>query len=389
MKYRLAFLSVIGSLVTQSAFAAGIPQDVRLNQIQVVGTHNSYRTDISPATLQWLTKFSPQAAEALDYKHTTLDRQLDSGVRQLEIDIYADSKGGQYSHPRGADWERKSGITPDAPSGSTALMQGRDFKVMHIVDIDQRSNCEPFAKCLQIIRDWSAAHPRHLPVFIDIETKQDIPLKSDKLQFTVPERFTTATYDRLDQEIVQVIGRKNLILPDDVRGNAPSLNEAIRTKGWPSVESERGKIMFVLDRPQDTERYVANHPGLRGRVLFTNGRPGEPDAAYTEVNEGFAGQKGATFDNAEAAHKTPDLVKQGYLVRTRADANTVEARTNDVTRRDVSFASGAQIISTDYPALEPAPWHGYTVEFPDHAVARCNPVNAPTDCNNADFIHEK
>ena len=38
----------------------------------------------------------------------------------------------------------------------------------------------------------------------------------------------------------------------------------------------------------------------------------------------------------------------GYLVRTRSDANTTEARENDYSRFEAALESGAQIISTDY-----------------------------------------
>ncbi|WP_242403292.1 Ca2+-dependent phosphoinositide-specific phospholipase C [Asaia platycodi] len=75
-------------------------------------------------------------------------------------------------------------------------------------------------------------------------------------------------------------------------------------------------------------------------------------------------------------------MKQGYLVRTRADANTIEARQNDLKRRDVAFSSGAHLISTDYPGFEPAPWHDYAVSFGSGLVARCNPVNAPVSCRS-------
>jgi hypothetical protein len=45
------------------------------------------------------------------------------------------------------------------------------------------------------------------------------------------------------------------------------------------------------------------------------------------------------------------------------------------------MASGAQILSTDYPASEPARWEGhYSVALPGDAVARCNPVNWPAGC---------
>ena len=42
---------------------------------------------------------------------------------------------------------------------------------------------------------------------------------------------------------------------------------------------------------------------------------------------------------------------------------------------------GAQILSTDYPASEPAKWEGrYSVSLPGNAVVRYDPVNAPAAC---------
>ena len=48
------------------------------------------------------------------------------------------------------------------------------------------------------------------------------------------------------------------------------------------------------------------------------------------------------------------LVRQGYLIRARTDADTKQARSNDTTLRDAMLASGAQLLSTDYPVNEPA-----------------------------------
>jgi hypothetical protein len=46
------------------------------------------------------------------------------------------------------------------------------------------------------------------------------------------------------------------------------------------------------------------------------------------------------------------------------------------------FASGAQLLSTDYPVNEPARWRGhFVVTLPGGVVARCNPINASTSCN--------
>jgi len=114
--------------------------------------------------------------------------------------------------------------------------------------------------------------------------------------------------------------------------------------------------------------YLDGHPSLRGRVLFTNATPGQPDAAFTECNDG-------------PARAISDLVRQGYLVRARTDSDTREARADNTSKRDAMMTSGAQILSTDYPASEPARWYGhFSVELPGKVAARCNPINAPAEC---------
>jgi hypothetical protein len=77
-------------------------------------------------------------------------------------------------------------------------------------------------------------------------------------------------------------------------------------------------------------------------------------------------------------HEIQRLVRAGYMVRTRADADTREARNNDLGRRDAAFASGAQAISTDY--YLPATHFGneYQVSLPQ--PFQCNPITAPKTC---------
>ena len=62
---------------------------IRLNQIQVIGSHNSYHAGLAPSEAAWLQKLDAESAVALDYRHPPLDVQLSSGVRQVEIDVYA------------------------------------------------------------------------------------------------------------------------------------------------------------------------------------------------------------------------------------------------------------------------------------------------------------
>lgn len=70
-----------------------------MNQIQFVGTHNSYHAGLGPGEMAILKRDNPKAAESLNYRHQPLAAQLDAGARQLEIDIYGDAKGGLFADP--------------------------------------------------------------------------------------------------------------------------------------------------------------------------------------------------------------------------------------------------------------------------------------------------
>lgn len=69
-------------------------------------------------------------------------------------------------------------------------------------------------------------------------------------------------------------------------------------------------------------------------------------------------------------------------MRARANADLKEAMTNDQRTRDAALASGAQMISTDFPFGEKA-HSGYRVAFPEAGIARCSPINAAADCPSA------
>jgi hypothetical protein len=56
-----------------------------------------------------------------------------------------------------------------------------------------------------------------------------------------------------------------------------------------------------------------------------------------------------------------------------------EAKSNDTRRRDAMMASGAQLLSTDFPRNEAADT-GYVVQFGSDASVRCNPVLISADC---------
>jgi hypothetical protein len=99
--------------VAQQTSAAQQDQYLHINQIQVIGGHNSYHTGLAPSERKLIEQQNPKAMRALDYAHPPLADQLSIGVRQLEIDVYADSKGGRYSHPAIVDRVAAAGLPPD------------------------------------------------------------------------------------------------------------------------------------------------------------------------------------------------------------------------------------------------------------------------------------
>jgi hypothetical protein len=363
----------LGALTSALACAAGAPDaasSVKLNQIQVIGTHNSYHAGLAPSEAKLLEQKNPKLYQALEYRHRPLAAQLTSGVRQIELDIYADSTGGRYAHPMGIDAVAAAGLPKDPDFDPHGLMNKAGFKVLHVQELDYRSTCQQLIACLQIVRAWSLAHKDHVPIFILLETKEsDLP---PQYHARSPEKFTAATFDALDAEIRSVFKPGEMITPDQVRGAHASLEEAVLRNEWPTMAAARGKVVFLMDQRAVGPVYLEGHPALRGRVIFTNAEPGQPDCAFTEQNEG---------DQATMAA----LVRKGYLVRTRTDADTQQARTNDTARRELALASGAQFLSTDYPASEPSQWTPYSVSLPGGAVARCNPVNGPASCNDTAF----
>jgi hypothetical protein len=363
----LAGGAMVLATMTASSVSARSDGDVRINQIQVIGTHNSYHAGLTPGVAKLLKAVNPKAFGELEYSHGDLTAQLDHGIRQVELDIYSDAKGGRFAHPFGATLNT-GGAAGFDPEG---VMSKPGFKVMHVQDIDYVSNCQPFTACLAKIRAWSQAHPRHVPIFILVETKTQPPIPAVP-GMASPEPFTAAVLDALDAEIRSVFPADEMIVPDQVRGSHATLEEGALHGGWPTLKAARGKVLFLLDQSNVTDTYRAGHPSLAGRVLFTNAEAGQPDAAFIEQNEGTP--------EAIAA-----LVKRGYLVRTRSDSDTKEARTGDVTQRDKASRSGAQIVSTDYPWFEPSRWTIYSVSLPGNTPARCDPVNAPRGCVDADI----
>jgi hypothetical protein len=343
----------------------GVP--VRLNEIQVLASHNSYHEQPEPALMEALTSFLGDEAQGFEYTHRPLAEELDAGVRQIELDVFVDDpEGGRYADPVTVPL---LGLSPPDPA-----LAEPGLKVLHVQEVDFRTTCPTFVDCLTQVRAWSDAHPGHLPITIQIEAK-DGTIPDPGLGFVQPLPWTGPDFGALQDEIASVFPPERVLTPGEVRGRHATLVDAVRKGRWPRLDRVRGQVLFMLDdKGAKRDAYRTQVPELDDRLVFVDVPETDPDAAMTVVNNPVAD-----------GDRIRELVAAGFIVRTRADADTVQARTGDTTMRDAAFASGAQFVSTDYVFPDDMFGTGYVADLPGEGAARCNPVNAPRRCDRADL----
>ncbi|MEN9787311.1 MAG: hypothetical protein RLZZ299_2575 [Pseudomonadota bacterium] len=299
------------------SFSYPLDDVLRVSDLQAVGTHNSYHLRATETTLA-----------AWDYAHPPLDAQAETlGVRQFELDL-----------ERGADGA---------------------WQVFHIAGVDDASNCPLLTDCLATLHAWSRAHPGHHPMLVLLELKS--PFDAGRADDDLAS---------LEDAVASAWDRDALLTPDDVRGDAENLRDAIAGRGWPTLGETRGRTLFVLHVGGAwRDRYLGPDGATDGRILFPDAYDDlyAPWAAYHSMNDPLADRQ-----------RIAGAVALGHLVRTRADVDGAQARANDPVQRDAALESGAHFVSTDFPA--PHPDTGYVVRMPGGSPSRCNPLRAPDTC---------
>ncbi len=336
--------------------------NLALSTLQMIGSHNSYKKAM-PANVMALLKWvEPAVAQGLDYSHIPIEEQLALGLRVFEIDVFHDPEGERYSHPLGR-WLHP--LTPAFNEREQAQLDAPGLKVLHIQDIDYRSHCLTFRECLETFRDFSDANPGHLPIFISLNLKASpIELPGS----TTPLPFDKAGYLNLHRDLESTLGLDNLVTPSEVQKDSRSLRQRITTVGWPDLSELRGRFIFLIDEPlKKTAGYLEEFE-KHERLLFLSVPSDHDQAAILVMNDPLK-----AFDDIRAR------VAKGFLVRTRADADTVEARSADDTRMRAAFASGAHFISTDYYVPDERLKNDYRVRFPEGAYARQSPRSEVID----------
>jgi hypothetical protein len=370
----LAALAACALALAAAAASAGPPAGkgpVRLNELQSIGTHNSYKRETSEPEQAEYDEIiaTPGDYDAfLAYSHASIPNQFEhQDVRGLELDLFGDPEGGLYAEPM---VRKRLGLGP-LPDPD---WRRPGIKVLHIADFDYATTCVLFVTCLQQVESWSDANPGHVPLTILLELKRS-DSRAVAQGGVVAPAWEAAALDALDAEIRSVFREGDMITPDDVRQPALTLEQSVLRYGWPSLEESRGQVIFLLDNDPGPIRnaYTAGRPNLEGRVIFTNSRAGQPDAAFIKRND----PRGANTAQIQ------ELVRGGYLVRTRSDLPLSTVKTEDTAMLEAALQSGAHVISTDFPEVGMSARYDsdYVARLPEGGPARCNPVNARRNCH--------
>ena len=267
--------------------------ELKLNEIRYLATHNSYHRQAGPLQLALLNLFEPGEAEKLRYSHLDFYSQLEIGVRSFELDIRRYRSG--------------------------------KIENIHVPLVDNRGHSPVFRAALKEMKLWSDRNPGHVPVIVIMEVKDDWRFLDPGLK-----RWDATGLFEVEGVIKEVVGNR-LISPADIKGDSASVREAVTGGVWPALGETRGSFIFLFHQ-SDADYFNAEYLDNPDRVCFYMDEPDSPEASFILRNE-------------PESEDIKSLIKQGFIIRTRADADC-EA---DAERRNKAIASGAQIVSTEYP----------------------------------------
>ena len=181
----------------------------RLDQIQLLASHNSTHIQGPKALLDAITAALPELTPTIEYSHPSITDQLELGVRGFELDLFEDPSGGRYASPKAVPLLK----LPE----TDAAMQVGGFKVFHIQEVDYLSQCPTFVGCLQELQAWSTDHPDHLPIVIHLEAKDGTIPDPLKLGFVQPIPVSQDTFKGIEREIRSVLSDDEQVTPDLVQ----------------------------------------------------------------------------------------------------------------------------------------------------------------------------
>ena len=237
-------------------------------------------------------------------------------VRQIELDVFADPNGGLYANPliRWAADRRARRPGDERARHQGAARPGRRLP-QHL----------PHARRLPAAGQGAGRtrNRGHVPIAI-LSSSRTSRSTSPASPFVVPLTVDRRAARRARRRDPQRVPRA----PDVSRrttsaARTPTLEDAVLTTGWPTLGESRGKVMFLMDNGGDYRTdYLAGHPSLRG--------PGDVHDARRRASPTPRSSRRTTRPAQPGADQRR-WSRRGYVVRTRADADT--SRRAPATRR--------------------------------------------------------
>jgi len=284
-----------------------IEDGVKLNEIAILGTHNSYQrlataeTRFAMNIIDTIT-FKKAGLNTFDFEMDTLTEQLEMGVRNVEIDIETLDKDDKI-----------------------------EFKVTHNSIVDNASSAYDFTKALQEIKMWSDNNPGHIPVIVIVEPKSFV------IEINGMKKFSLEYAKELDKIVEETLG-DSLLTPEDMLRDYQSFKEMRENDDWISLKEAQGKILVLLHDCDVTESYIALDETIKTQKMFPMLRYDDRNETYTSFileNDAFRANE----------RKAENINESNLIVRTRAD---VYPDYSDE-RYEVIETCGSQIITTDFP----------------------------------------
>lgn len=304
-----------------------IKNGVKYNEVQFLGTHNSYQIAATEEykqlfrTLSDLT-FGLISAETAEFTMDSLTEQLELGIRGLEIDIETVDKDGDVS-----------------------------FIVTHNPQLDNTTSCYDFEKAIEEIKMWSDHNPGHLPVTVIIEPKKGVVPVDNMKNFTME-------YVKAMEEIICEKMGDSLLIPKDMMGDYESFKAMREADGWLTLEKTMGKVLFLLHDTTVTSEYIKQDESIKSQVMF-------PMLRYDDRDKEYASFIIDNEPDKALSHEAESIERCNLIVRTRADSFPKA----DEKRYEMVNNCSSQIISTDYPVRKNESGYnvysfdGYTVKL--------------------------
>ncbi len=294
---------------------------LKFNELRFIATHNSYQTPATDEYKELYYNISELTLglvkpEKVDFWSQTLTQQLNCGIRSLEIDIETFDRNGDIS-----------------------------FTCMHSPCIDMTTSCYDFALAMKEISMWSDNNPNHLPITIIIEPKSGfLPLED-------MEAFNLDYAIALDETLRESLGDK-LFTPADMLRDYESFGAMRSADDWCEAKDMLGKILILFHDCSVTEDYISLDSSIKTQAMFPMLREDDIDRDCTSFI--LANDPDDLLDIKDEV-----LYEKKIITRTRADKYTnVTAE-----QRENALASGAQIVSTDYPPRDDLEVGAYTVTY--------------------------